>query len=162
MDDEKDNNSIKDDISYENYKLLMEYQKDKEIDELVNNENLSLQEKIIINLKRELNDLEIEQKNILYSNEEMLKLNPNDKLIIESREVNLNIYNKNEKRIKEIKQYIKDLSKNENENENENKNKKEDANDNGKKDKINDEYKIKSEGNNKKDENEEILKELEL
>ena len=160
MDDEKDNNSIKDDISYENYKLLMEYQKDKEIDELVNNENLSLQEKIIINLKRELNDLEIEQKNILYSNEEMLKLNPNDKLIIESREVNLNIYNKNEKRIKEIKQYIKDLSKNENENEN--KNKKEDANDNGKKDKINDEYKIKSEGNNKKDENEEILKELEL
>ena len=162
MDDEKDNNSIKDDISYENYKLIMEYQKDKEIDELVNNENLSLQEKIIINLKRELNDLEIEQKNILYSNEEMLKLNPNDKLIIESREVNLNIYNKNEKRIKEIKQYIKDLSKNENENENENKNKKEDANDNGKKDKINDEYKIKSEGNNKKDENEEILKELEL
>ena len=160
MDDEKDNNSIKDDISYENYKLLMEYQKDKEIDELVNNENLSLQEKIVINLKRELNDLEIEQKNILYSNEEMLKLNPNDKLIIESREVNLNIYNKNEKRIKEIKQYIKDLSKNENENEN--KNKKEDANDNGKKDKINDEYKIKSEGNNKKDENEEILKELEL
>ena len=162
MDDEKDNNSIKDDISYENYKLIMEYQKDKEIDELVNNENLSLQEKIIINLKRELNDLEIEQKNILYSNEEMLKLNPNDKLIIESREVNLNIYNKNEKRIKEIKQYIKDLSKNENENENENKNKKEDANDNGKKDKINDEYKIKSEKNNKKDENEEILKELEL
>ena len=162
MDDEKDNNSIKDDISYENYKLLMEYQKDKEIDELVNNENLSLQEKIIINLKRELNDLVIEQKNILYSNEEMLKLNPNDKLIIESREVNLNIYNKNEKRIKEIKQYIKDLSKNENENENENKNKKEDANDNGKKDKINDEYKIKSEGNNKKDENEEILKEMEL
>ena len=111
MDDEKDNNIIKDDISYENYKLLMEYQKDKEIDELVNNENLSLQEKIIINLERELNNLEIEQKNILYSNEEMLKLNPNDKLIIESREVNLNIYNKNEKRIKEIKQYIKDLPK---------------------------------------------------
>ena len=160
MDDEKDNNSIKDDISYENYKLLMEYQKDKEIEELVNNENLSLQEKIIINLKRELNSLEIEQKNILYSNEEMLKLNPNDKLIIESREVNLNIYNKNEKRIKEINQYIKDLSKNENENKN--KYKKEDANDDGKKDKINDESKIKSEGNNKKDENEEILKELEL
>ena len=160
MDDGKENNNIKDDITYENYKLLMEYQKDKEIDELVNNESLSLQEKILINLERELSNLEIEQKNILYSNEEMLKLNPNDKLIIESREVNLNIYNKNEKRIKEIKQYIKDLSKNENQNRN--KNKKGDVNDDGKNYKINDENKIKSECNNKKDENEEILKELEL
>ena len=160
MDDEEGNNSLKDDITYENYKLLMEYQKDKEIDELVNNESLSLQEKILINLERELSNLEIEQKNILYSNEEMLKLNPNDKLIIESREVNLNIYNKNEKRIKEIKQYIKDLSKNENKNQN--KNKKDDVNDDGKNYKINDENKIKSECNNKKDENEEILKELEL
>ena len=160
MDDGKDNNGIKDDITYENYKLLMDYQKYKEIDELVHNENLSLQEKIIINLERELSNLETEQKNILYSNEEMLKLNPNDKLIIESREVNLNIYNKNEKRIKEIKQYIKDLSKNENENEN--KNKKEIINDDGKKDNINDENKIKSEGDNKKNEKEEILEELEL
>ena len=160
MDDGKDNNDIKDDITYENYKLLMDYQKDKEIDELVHNENLSLQEKIIINLERELSNLEIEQKNILYSNEEMLKLNPNDKLIIESREVNLNIYNKNAKRIKEIKQYIKDLSKNENENEN--KSIKENINDDGKKDNINDENKIKSEGDNKKNEKEEILEELEL
>ena len=160
MDDEEGNNNLKDDITYENYKLLMEYQKDKEIDELVNNESLSLQEKILINLERELSNLEIEQKNILYSNEEMLKLNPNDKLIIESREVNLNIYNKNEKRIKEIKQYIKDLSKNENQNKN--KNKKDDVNDDGKNYKINDENKIKSECNNNKDENEEILKELEL
>ena len=143
MDDEEGNNSLKEDITYENYKLLMEYQKDKEIDELVNNESLSLQEKILINLERELSNLEIEQKNILYSNEEMLKLNPNDKLIIESREVNLNIYNKNE-------------------NKNQNKNKKDDVNDDGKNYKINDENKIKSECNNKKDENEEILKELEL
>ena len=158
MDDEEGNNNLKDDITYENYKLLMEYQKNKEIDELVNNESLSLQEKILINLERELSNLEIEQKNILYSNEEMLKLNPNDKLIIESREVNLNIYNKNEKRIKEIKQYIKDLSKNENQNQN----KEDDVNDDGKNYKINDENKIKSECNNNKDENEEILKELEL
>ena len=160
MDDEEGNNNLKDEITYENYKLLMEYQKDKEIEELVNNESLSLQQKILINLERELTNLEIEQKNILYSNEEMLKLNPNDKLIIESREVNLNIYNKNEKRIKEIKQYIKDLSKNENQNQN--KNKKDDVNDDGKNYKINDENKIKSECNNNKDENEEILKELEL
>ena len=94
MDDKNENtdDSLEDNISYETYKLLLESQKEKEMNDIVENNNLTLQEKIIINLERELSQLNLEQKNILYSNEEMLKLNPNDKDIIESREINLDIY----------------------------------------------------------------------
>ena len=96
MDDKNENtdDSLEDNISYETYKLLLESQKEKEMNDIVENNNLTLQEKIIINLERELSQLNLEQKNILYSNEEMLKLNPNDKDIIESREINLDIYKK--------------------------------------------------------------------
>ena len=94
MDDKNENtdDSLEDNISYETYKLLLESQKEKEMNDIVENNNLTLQEKIIINLEKELSQLNLEQKNILYSNEEMLKLNPNDKDIIESREINLDKY----------------------------------------------------------------------
>ena len=96
MDDKDDKDNINEDyqeeISYETYKLMLESLKEKEMDDLVENTNLTIQEKIIINLERELSQLNLEQKNILYSNDEMLKLYPNDKDIIESREINIGIY----------------------------------------------------------------------
>ena len=154
MEDDKDNNNIKDDISYEKYKLLLELKKEKELNDLVKNKNLTIQEKMIMNLEKELIQLQLDQKNLIYSNEEMLNLYPNDKDVIESREINLKIYNQNEKRIKEIKQKIEDLQINLQE---ENKNKKIEENKN------------KSNNNEKKDEKnnnintiEEIVEELEL
>lgn len=50
--------------------------------------------------------LETDQKNILYSNEEMLRLMPNDTDSIESRALNLKCYNRNLIRMKEIKARI--------------------------------------------------------
>ena len=94
MDDNNENNddNLEENISYEAYKLLLEAQKEKEMNDIAENQNLTIQEKIIINLEKELSQLNLEQKNILFSNDEMLKLDPNDKDIIESREINLDIY----------------------------------------------------------------------
>ena len=91
MDDNNENNddNLEENISYEAYKLLLEAQKEKEMNDIAENQNLTIQEKIIINLEKELSQLNLEQKNILFSNDEMLKLDPNDKDIIESREINL-------------------------------------------------------------------------
>ena len=96
MDDNNENNddNLEENISYEAYKLLLEAQKEKEMNDIAENQNLTIQEKIIINLEKELSQLNLEQKNILFSNDEMLKLDPNDKDIIESREINLDIYKK--------------------------------------------------------------------
>ena len=93
MEDDKENNNLKDDINYEKYKLLSKLKKEKELNDLVKNKNLTIQEKMIINLEKELIQLQLEQKNLIYSNEEMLKLYPNDKDAIEIREINLKIYN---------------------------------------------------------------------
>ena len=116
--DKNDYLEEEEDISYEKYKLMLETQKEKEINEFVENKNLTIQEKITINLEKELNQLKLEQKNLLYSNEEMLKLDPNDKVVRESIEINIAIYNKNEKRIKEIEQKIIYLNINSEENNN--------------------------------------------
>ena len=72
--DKNDYLEEEEDISYEKYKLMLETQKEKEINEFVENKNLTIQEKIIINLERELSQLNLEQKNILFSNDEMLRL----------------------------------------------------------------------------------------
>ena len=160
MDDgNNDKNDIEDEISYEKYKLLIELRKEKELNDLVQNKNLSIQEKMIINLENEYVQLKIEQSNILYSNEEILKLYPNDKDFIESREINLDIYNKNEIRIKEIKQKIDDLKLNLKE-ENENKEIKDKKNIERKNNEIKNENFNNKKINNKK--NEEIIEELEL
>ena len=161
MDDLNEQNYLKDDISYEKYRYLLELKKEKEIDELIKNKNLTIQEKIIINLEKELNQLKLEQKNILYSNEEMLKLDPNDKVVRESIQINIAIYNKNEKRIKEIAQKIIYLNINSEENNNNN-NIKGSIYNEQKKD-INNSN-IQSDNISKKDNNktEDILKELEL
>ena len=79
----------------------------------------------------------------------MLRLYPNDKDIIESRKINLDIYNKNEKRISEIKEKINIFKTNLEE-----KSKKEEKKDDNKN--INDKNIIKKEND------EDILKELEL
>ena len=160
MDELNDQNYLKDDISYEKYRYLLELKKEKEIDELIKNKNLTIQEKIIINLEKELNQLKLEQKNILYSNEEMLKLDPNDKVVRESIQINIAIYNKNEKRIKEIAQKI--IYLNINSEENNNNNIKGSIYNEQKKD-INNSN-IQSDNISKKDNNktEDILKELEL
>ena len=163
MDDLNEQNYLKDDISYEKYRYLLELKKEKEIDELIKNKNLTIQEKIIINLEKELNQLKLEQKNILYSNEEMLKLDPNDKVVRESIQINIAIYNKNEKRIKEIAQKIIYLNINSEENNNNNNNNIKGSIYNEQKKDINNSN-IQSDNISKKDSNktEDILKELEL
>ena len=159
MDDKDDKDNINEDyqeeISYETYKLMLESQKEKEMDDLVENTNLTIQEKIIINLERELSQLNLEQKNILYSNDEMLKLYPNDKDIIESREINIGIYIKNEKKIKEIKDKIDSFKKSLDEENSKNNEKKDIKND---KENINTIDEIKED----KNKGEDIIKELEL
>ena len=157
MDDDNNNNEKKseEEISYEKYKLLLELKKEKQLNDLIQNKNLSIQEKMIINLENEYIQLKLENSNILYSNEEMLRLYPNDKDAIESREINLDIYNKNEKRIIEIKQKIDDLKLNQRE-ENELKGPKD-------KDKECNEQKNKDiKCNERCNNNENILEELEL
>ena len=159
MDDDNNNNENKteEEISYEKYKLLLELKKEKELNDLIQNKNLSIQEKMIINLENEYIQLKLENSNILYSNEEMLRLYPNDKDVIESREINLDIYNKNEKRIIEIKQKIDDLKLNLRE-ENEHqipKDKDEDK-------KFNEEKNKDIKRNERCNNNENILEELEL
>ena len=52
MKDDDDNNFIDEEISYEKYRLLLELQKEKELDELVKNKNLTIQEKMIINYQK--------------------------------------------------------------------------------------------------------------
>ena len=157
MDDDNNNNEKKseEEISYEKYKLLLELKKEKQLNDLIQNKNLSIQEKMIINLENEYIQLKLENSNILYSNEEMLRLYPNDKDVIESREINLDIYNKNEKRIIEIKQKIDDLKLNQRE-ENEHQGPKD-------KDKECNEQKNKDiKCNERCNNNENILEELEL
>ena len=50
MDDKNENtdDSLEDNISYETYKLLLESQKEKEMNDIVENNNLTLQEKITL------------------------------------------------------------------------------------------------------------------
>ena len=114
MDDNKndDNMILEDDITYEKYKIMLELRKEQMIKEIVENKNFSIQEKLIIAFERELNQLKLEQKNLIYSNEQMLKLLPDDKLSIESREINLLIYQNNQKKIKELESKITNLKMN--------------------------------------------------
>ena len=85
----------------------------------------------------------------------MLKLYPNDKDIIESREINIGIYIKNEKKIKEIKDKIDSFKKSLDEENSKNNEKKDIKND---KENINKIDEIKEDKNNGED----IIKELEL
>ena len=151
---DKSSECIQDDITYEEYKYLLECKREKEINDLVENKNLNFQEKIIINFERELNELKLEQKNLLFSNEEMLRLYPNDKISIESREININIYNKNEQRIKEIEEKLSALKKNSVQKTDNSINKIEEPKDISKNE-------IKIENNKNKDKND-IIQELEL
>ena len=157
--DDINEQKLEDDISFDKYRYLLELKKEKEMDELIKNKNLSIQEKIIINLENELNQLKLDQKNITYSNDEMLRLYPNDKDVIESREINLVIYNKNEKRIKEIEQKLQYLSKN---SEDKKDSIKENICNEGKTDNISIDNNKKEDDKSQNNKTEDILKELEL
>lgn len=67
-------------------------------------------EKVIEALEAEYILLETDQKNILYSNDEMLRLMPNDKDSIESRAINLEYCQRNIIKMKEIKSKLEALT----------------------------------------------------
>lgn len=104
--DNKDNTDENETITYEEYRKLVDINKEKAIDDLVNDITMTPQAKIIRTLEAEYTFLELEQKNIIISNDEMLRLLPNDLDSIESRAINLQYFNKNLSRMKEIKNKI--------------------------------------------------------
>lgn len=98
-----DSNEDNDNIIFEEYMMQLNINKEKVINDLVNETSMPPQTKIIRTLEAEYGFLEVEQKNIIISNDEMLRLLPNDLDAIESRAINLQCFNRNIKRMKEIK-----------------------------------------------------------
>ena len=85
---------------------LKEWLEDYELSKLADDKNIDNKSKIIFILEIEYNHLEITQYNIIKSNEEMLKHLPDDEISKESREINIKFFNKNLKRMIEIKEKI--------------------------------------------------------
>ena len=83
---------------------LKEYLEDEELSKFADDKSIDDKSKIIYILEIEYNHLETIQNNIIKSNEEMLKYLPNDEITKESIEININIFNKNIKRMIEIKE----------------------------------------------------------
>ena len=83
---------------------LKEWLEDYELSKLADDKNIDNKSKIIFILEIEYNHLETIQNNIIKSNEDMLKYLPNDEITKESIEININIFNKNIKRMIEIKE----------------------------------------------------------
>ena len=78
-----------------------------ESNEFINNlEFQDLKTKILIVLESEYKYLEISQNNIIYSNNEMKRLMPDDKDIIESISINEKFFKKNLERMIQIKKRI--------------------------------------------------------
>ena len=91
---------------------LKEWLEDYELSKLADDKSIDNKSKIIFILEIEYNHLEITQNNIIKSNEEMLKYLPDDEISKESREININFFNKNIKRMIEIKEKISLLTNN--------------------------------------------------
>lgn len=85
---------------------LKEWLEDYELSKLADDKSIDNKSKILFILEIEYNHLEITQNNIIKSNEEMLKYLPDDEISKESREININFFNKNIKRMIEIKEKI--------------------------------------------------------
>jgi hypothetical protein len=85
---------------------LKEWLEDYELSKLADDKSIDNKSKIIFILEIEYNHLEITQYNIIKSNEEMLKYLPDDEISKESREINIKFFNKNIKRMIEIKEKI--------------------------------------------------------
>lgn len=85
---------------------------DKKLEELTLNTQLDSKTKILIVLESEYKYLEISQNNIVYSNNEMKRLMPNDEDIIESISINEKFFNKNLERMRQIKKRISILEGN--------------------------------------------------
>jgi hypothetical protein len=83
---------------------LKEWLEDYELSKLADDKSIDNKSKILFILEIEYNHLETIQNNIIKSNEEMLKYLPNDEITKESIEININIFNKNIKRMIEIKE----------------------------------------------------------
>lgn len=79
---------------------------DKKLEELTLNTQLDSKTKILIVLESEYKYLEISQNNIIYSNNEMKRLMPDDKDIIESISINEKFFKKNLERMIQIKKRI--------------------------------------------------------
>lgn len=75
---------------------------------MISDKNLDSKTKLIFYLESQFYFLETEQKNILYSNNEMMKVG--DDFCLESIEINKDIYKKNLIKMKEIQQKIKFLT----------------------------------------------------
>ena len=85
---------------------LKEWLEDYELSKLADDKSIDNKSKILFILEIEYNHLEITQNNIIKSNEEMLKYLPDDEISKESREINIKFFNKNLKRMIEIKEKI--------------------------------------------------------
>jgi hypothetical protein len=85
---------------------LKEWLEDYELSKLADDKSIDNKSKILFILEIEYNHLEITQYNIIKSNEEMLKYLPDDEISKESREINIKFFNKNLKRMIEIKEKI--------------------------------------------------------
>ena len=85
---------------------LKEWLEDYELSKLADDKSIDNKSKIIFILEIEYNHLEITQNNIIKSNEEMLKYLPDDEISKESIEINIKFFNKNIKRMIEIKEKI--------------------------------------------------------
>ena len=97
---------------YENYAdYIKKTNEDRQrmIDDFINDDSLNSKQKIITVLEMEYNYLEMQQKALFYSNEEMLNCDINDTDVIESRAINMTFMEKNNKRMKEIKQELLNL-----------------------------------------------------
>jgi hypothetical protein len=100
-----------------NNAIIEDYQQfeEKEINNqclnVINDTTLDSKQKIIKSLEIEYEYLEKQQAALLYSNDEMLKFDPNDYELIESRVENLKFMGKNMRRMKQIKDKLIQLDR---------------------------------------------------
>ncbi len=99
---------------FENYTTYQEAMAEKRLklfESFPENKNKDSKSKIIKLLELEYDDLEKQLAALIYSNEEMLNIDASDLELIECRAVNIKFIEKNIKRLKEIKEEILNLDK---------------------------------------------------
>lgn len=97
--------------SYYDYEQKLKDKRDENINTFVQDKTMDSKEKIIKVLELEYDYLEKQQMAIFYSNEEMLKFDPNDSDLIEARAENMKFIDKNIKRMKQIQKELLSLDK---------------------------------------------------
>jgi hypothetical protein len=84
---------------------------EKSIDKFINNDDIDSRYKIIKMLEIEYDYIEKQQMAMFYSNEEMLKYDPNDIDLIDARAENIKLIEKNIIRMHKIKSDILELDR---------------------------------------------------